>query len=114
MSNFQIECKIWIKSNNESFLGQGRIDLLRNIEKFGSISKAAKEMKMSYKKAWGLVNSMNSNFTKPIVIGAVGGANGGGSCLSKTGKHLIHIYDSIIESNKKFLDNELSKLDYVK
>ncbi|MCO5269941.1 MAG: LysR family transcriptional regulator [Brumimicrobium sp.] len=114
MSNFQIECKIWIKSNNESFLGQGRIDLLRNIEKFGSISKAAKEMKMSYKKAWGLVNSMNSNFTKPLVIGEAGGVNGGGSCLSKTGKHLVHIYDSIIESNKNFLDNELSKLAYVK
>lgn len=114
MPEFQIECRIWINSNNESLLGKGRIDLLKNIEQLGSISKAAKKMDMSYKKAWNLVNSMNSNFIKPLVLGSVGGANGGGSCLSKTGKHLIQIYDSIIKSNNDFLCKELTKLDFIK
>jgi molybdate transport system regulatory protein len=112
--DYQIDCRIWINSNNEAFIGKGRIDLLKNIETFGSISKAAKDMKMSYKKAWNLVNSMNSNFKKPLVIGSVGGTNGGGSCLSSTGKHIVQIYESIIESNKKFLLQELIKLDYIK
>ncbi|MBI2259946.1 MAG: LysR family transcriptional regulator [Flavobacteriia bacterium] len=110
---FQIECRVWINSNNESFLGKGRITLLKNIQHYGSISKAAKEMGMSYKKAWSLVSSMNSKFKIPLVIGSVGGTNGGGSCLSETGRSLINIYDSIIDSNQEFLKNELQKLDII-
>ncbi|MFN5416699.1 MAG: winged helix-turn-helix domain-containing protein [Flavobacteriia bacterium] len=111
---FQIECRIWINSNNESFLGKGRINLLKNIDQFGSISKAAKEMGMSYKKAWNLVKSMNSNFKSPIVLGSIGGANGGGSSLSSSGIQLIQIYDSILKSNENFLFQELNKLDLIK
>lgn len=114
MLEFQIECRIWINSNHESFLGKGRINLLKNIEKSGSISKAAKEMGMSYKKAWNLVKSMNSNFKNPVVLGSIGGTNGGGSALSPSGRQLIQIYESILKSNEQFLIQELNKLDLIK
>ena len=55
MHDLHIESKTWVKSTN-SLLGQGRIELKKNTDKDGSISKAAKVMNMSYKKAWGLVS----------------------------------------------------------
>ncbi len=65
---------IWIERHDgsERFLGKGRIQLLELIVEHGSISKAAKAMEMSYKRAWDLVNSMNSQAQKPFVITRMG------------------------------------------
>ena len=91
----KITGRVWITSNNETLIGLGRFELLSRIEEFGSISKAAKDMGMSYKKAWELVNSINNAFSKPIVVGIAGGTNGGGSTLSAAGKDLLRIYKEI-------------------
>ena len=50
---YQIKSKIWIESNGKILLGEGRVQLLKAIKETGSLSKAAKKLKMSYKKAWG-------------------------------------------------------------
>ncbi|MBI1837768.1 MAG: LysR family transcriptional regulator [Flavobacteriia bacterium] len=70
---YKIKSRIWICTEEGTFLGEGRIELLKKIDEFGSISKAAKAMKMSYKKAWELVNSMNEQSQEPIVTGKIGG-----------------------------------------
>ena len=66
--------------------------LLEQIGSHGSISKAAKAMKMSYKKAWELVKSMNSNSDDPLVVRTVGGTGGGGSILTNAGKSAIILF----------------------
>lgn len=104
---FEIKSRIWISSSKGTFLGEGRVHLLQEIEKCGSISTAANNMGMSYKKAWTLVKSMNMQAKNPLVVKKVGGVNGGGSELSKTGKELIRIYNEISQYckeqvNKKF------------
>lgn len=109
-SQFNIKSRIWISSNEHTFLGEGRIELLKRIDESGSISKAAKSMKMSYKKAWDLVNSMNFHFSEPLVIGSVGGINGGGSSLSESGKELILVFKELEIKNQEFLENELKKI----
>ena len=111
---FTIKSRIWINTEDGPFLGEGRVELLRKIHETGSMAKAAKSMNMSYKKAWGLVNSMNMQFPKALVIRTTGGLNGGGSILSESGKMLLDLFTQLNENNKLYLQNELNKLDFLK
>jgi molybdate transport system regulatory protein len=108
---YNIKSRIWISTEQGTFLGEGRIELLKKIDEMGSMSRAAKEMKMSYKKAWGLVTSMNLHFPLPLVVGTTGGVNGGGSILSDSGKRLVEIFTRLNEENKMYLQTELEKLN---
>src|SRR2546428_13465479 len=66
-------------------IGPGRADLLGAIARTGSISAAAREMKMSYRRAWLLVEAMNSAFRRPLVETLTGGEGGGGARAPKLG-----------------------------
>ncbi|WP_018077456.1 winged helix-turn-helix domain-containing protein [Thiobacillus denitrificans] len=59
--------RFWLTLDGRNFLGRGRVELLQRIRETGSISKAAKAMKMSYKAAWDAVDAMNSAWGGPIV-----------------------------------------------
>lgn len=109
---YSIKSRIWICTDEGTYLGEGRIALLREIEKCGSISKAAKAMNMSYKKAWELVNSMNKQGNSPLVSRKIGGAGGGGSELSEEGKKAIEIFTNVNENHKKHLKIELEKIEF--
>jgi len=99
-----IELNFWIDKNNKSFLGKGRIKLLKLIDKYGSISKAAKEMQMSYKAAWDAVDIINSLAVKPVVEKQSGGKGGGGTYLTDYGKELIRKFDELENEINKFKD----------
>ena len=71
-------------------LGPGKAELMERIADTGSISAAGRQMKMSYKRAWTLVEEMNAAFTEPLVTSARGGAGGGGAHLTDTGKAVLH------------------------
>jgi molybdate transport system regulatory protein len=106
--SISIETRIWIEKDGRPFLGSGRIKLLEAIEQEGSISKAAILMKMSYKKAWQLVKSMNTLSDEPIVDKETGGKNGGGTKLTKKGKGLIQEFKKLESKSHSFLEKELS------
>ena len=78
-------------------IGPGKAKLLESIRDSGSISAAAREMGMSYKRAWLLLDSMNQAFTEAVVRAAPGGAGGGGATLTPFGAEVLeryrHIYD---------------------
>jgi molybdate transport system regulatory protein len=99
---------IWIErqDGSERFLGKGRIQLLELIIEHGSISKAAKAMEMSYKRAWDLVNSMNSQAQKPFVITQTGGKSGGGTIVTEEGLQAITDYKALQARFKAFLLQE--------
>ncbi|MCU0323989.1 MAG: winged helix-turn-helix domain-containing protein [Spirosomaceae bacterium] len=101
--------RIWIEESDK-FIGIGRVELLELIKKTGSINKAAQTMNMSYKKAWGLVNSMNEQSSKPLVLTQTGGEKGGGATITDEAQRLIDAYKEIQERFKKFLSDETSKL----
>ena len=107
MDNISIGNKIWLEKNGQFFLGKGRVDLLKAIVICGSISAAAKSMKMSYKKAWTAVDDMNSVSDKPVVIRTTGGRGGGGALLTEAGKEAIELYERFQSNSRNFLDNEL-------
>ena len=109
---YSIKSRIWICTENGTYLGEGRISLLKAIDKHGSISKAAKDMKMSYKKAWKLVDSMNSRGDQLLVIRKTGGSGGGGSELSEAGRKAIALFKELRNSNWKHLDQKISEMDF--
>jgi molybdate transport system regulatory protein len=78
-------------------IGPGKARLLQSIRDTGSISAAAREMGMSYKRAWVLLDSINQAFTEPVVSAAPGGAGGGGARLTAFGAEVLERYRRIDE-----------------
>ena len=91
----QIRIRCWITLDNERFFGPGKFELLQLIDQTGSISKAAKSMRMSYKKAWDMVTEMNSRSKRPYVVSHKGGEKGGGAEVTAAGKKMLHAYEKI-------------------
>jgi molybdate transport system regulatory protein len=99
-----LDGRFWISKSEHSFLGKGRIELLLFIEETGSITKAAKMMKMSYKAAWDAVDSMNNLSEFPLVQSSKGGKGGGGTHLTEYAKELIATYKVLSEEHQRFLE----------
>jgi molybdate transport system regulatory protein len=105
--------RLWIDIDGERFFGPGRADLLQHIHETGSISKAAKAMGMSYKKAWAMVDEMNSKAHTPYVIAQKGGQKGGGTELTKAGAEIVKAYQKIIGKISVTIEKEKALLDLV-
>lgn len=76
-------------------IGPGKVELLEHIAARGSISAGAREMSMSYKRAWTLIEEMNGFFQEPVVAAKKGGQKGGGAELTETGRALVARYRAI-------------------
>lgn len=97
-----IKSNIWFENDKNGFYGKGRIELLKQIEIHGSISAAAKAMKMSYKAAWDAVNEMNNLSDAPIVQREAGGKGGGGTILTQKGRSTIALYKELETMQEHF------------
>ncbi|OED39481.1 molybdenum transporter [Flavobacteriaceae bacterium (ex Bugula neritina AB1)] len=106
---YHIKSRIWIEGTKGVFLGEGRIKILKTIIKEGSLSKAAKSLGMSYKKAWNLVNSINKNAQFPVVVTNTGGHGGGSTIVTEYGMKMISSFEKINENCWKFLDQQLKE-----
>ena len=81
----ELKLQLRLRRGKDIVMGPGRADLLGKIAETGSIAAAGRQMGMSYKRAWALVESMNSTFREPLVEAAKGGVGGGGARLTATG-----------------------------
>ena len=98
-----ISSNLTLELFNKPFLLEKRIELLFAIGRTGSISKAAKEVPMSYKTAWEAVDSMNNLAHTPVVTKATGGSGGGGTKLTEYGENLLKSYRQLQAEHQKFL-----------
>src|SRR5215469_6155000 len=73
-------------------VGPRKIALLEQIERCGSLSQAARNLNMSYRRAWQLLESLNGSFVEPLVLTSTGGRGAGGAKLTLLGERLIHVY----------------------
>lgn len=105
-----INGRIWLETSKGTFAGEGRIALLEKIKLHGSINKAAKEMKMSYRQAWEQIESMNKQYNKTLVHKASGGVGGGGSVLTPEGEKVIKLYKEIKQKFNEFLKTQSKAL----
>jgi molybdate transport system regulatory protein len=76
-------------------VGIGKITLLEAIARTGSLSQGARDIGMSYRRAWLLVDNMNAEFDTPVISATVGGSGGGGARLTAFGRELIRAYRSL-------------------
>jgi molybdate transport system regulatory protein len=81
---------------DEAMLGPGKAELLSRIAATGSIAAAGRQMGMSYKRAWMLVEEMNAAFRDPLVTSTRGGSGGGGASLTETGARVLGLYHGIL------------------
>jgi molybdate transport system regulatory protein len=93
MKDPAIRFRIDFAQNNN--LGPGKIALLEAVQATGSISDAARVMKMSYRRAWLLVSSINAAFDEPATVAVTGGKGGGGARVTAFGCRLIAIYRAL-------------------
>jgi molybdate transport system regulatory protein len=92
-------------------LGPGKVQILESIRDGGSISEAARGMKMSYRSAWLLVNSMNSQFRKPVVNTTLGGRGGGSATLTDFGVDVVRRYRSMERATRRAIAKDLAVLE---
>ncbi len=97
-------------------MGPGKAELVERIARAGSISAAAREMGMSYRRAWQLVESLNGTFDEPVLSTAIGGARGGGSRVTPFGRRLVARFRAMegkasaaIRSDLRYFEGHLRK-----
>ena len=110
--SFTVNGSIWFECNGERFFGPGPVELLERINETGSINQAAKQMQMSYKKAWEIINMLNIQSARPLIVTQTGGPSGGGSIITADAKKIIAWHQSLRERFKAFLEKETGKLNF--
>jgi molybdate transport system regulatory protein len=76
-------------------IGPGKVAVLEEIARSGSISAAGRALRMSYRRTWELVEDLNTGLGTPVVETAAGGSGGGGTVLTPAGKAIIERYRAI-------------------
>lgn len=89
------EIRFRVDFDDRCSIGVGKIRLLEAVERTGSLSQAAREIAMSYRRAWLLIDSMNAEFDTPVISASAGGTGGGGAKLTPFGRELIAAYRSL-------------------
>lgn len=84
--------RIRIVFGDAGMIGPGKAELLERIARCGSIAAAGREMGMSYKRAWMLIETLNAMFKAPLVKRSRGGHGGGGAQVTETGHHVLSLY----------------------
>ncbi len=91
----QVQFRLRIYRDERIAIGPGKVALLEAIAETGSISAAARQLGMSYRRAWILVDEVNRSFNSPAVDTATGGAHGGGAALTRFGTGLVTRYRAL-------------------
>lgn len=76
-------------------IGPGKVALLEAVSRTGSISGAGRALRMSYRRAWDLIEELNRTIGCPVVVTASGGAGGGGASLTEAGTSIVAEYRAI-------------------
>ena len=91
-SGIVVKSKVWLEKDGKLFMGWGRVMLLERIDQLGSISAAAKSMKLAYRNAWLWVEAMNKLAPAPLVEKYTGGTHGGYARLTGEGRRIVAEY----------------------
>lgn len=98
-----LQGSVWMTVDGENFGGKGRIALLAQLAESGSITQAAKAVKMSYKAAWDAIDTMNNLAGEALVEKLTGGKGGGGTRLTRRGEQLVSNFKILEEQHRQFI-----------
>jgi molybdate transport system regulatory protein len=113
MKKKEIRVKCWVAIDDVKYFGPGPAELFELIEASGSISKAAKTMGMSYKKAWDIIEKTNARGKGPYVLAHKGGKDGGGATLTPTGKKVLASFRRLNEKIQTVVARETELLKWI-
>jgi molybdate transport system regulatory protein len=103
--------RIRIQFHGDHTLGPGKIQLLEAVAAHGSISAAARSMKMAYRHAWEMLDDMNQCFREPVIETETGGRSGGGAQITGFGRELIERFRAMQARANAALAEDLEALD---
>ncbi|WP_299452292.1 LysR family transcriptional regulator [uncultured Pigmentiphaga sp.] len=109
-TKLRIQFRMRIYRDGGTAVGPGKIALLEAVVRTGSITAAAQEMGMSYRRAWLLIHELNRSLRRPAVATAVGGARGGGTTVTETGHEIIRRYRSVEAAAERAAAADLAAL----
>ncbi len=94
-NDLNIKSKLWIEIEGEPVFGKGRRLLIEAIDRYGSISQAAKEVGISYRKAWSYVKAMEERLRIKLIERQVGGKHGGGAAITQEAREFLKKFEQI-------------------
>jgi len=107
----KVKTKVWINDDHGRVIfGAGRVRILQAIERLGSMSKAAKELHMSYRALWGRIESTEERIGAKILIRKPGGGKESGSVLTSTGRNLLENYRLLSQRLIQLADREFENI----
>jgi molybdate transport system regulatory protein len=109
-SKVQVRSKVWLEAKGRPVLGPGRVELLKYIDEQGSISRASRLMKITYRKAWGQIKAMELQLGLPLVRKQTGGAGGGGARLTPEARELLGDYLQLAQGIGEEVDRRFRKI----
>ena len=113
MANYP-HLRLRIMLTPDTFIGPGKADLLQGVKESGSIAAAGRRMRMSYKRAWMLMETMNAYFGAPLAIASKGGRAGGGALLTPKGEAVLACFRRIEAKAARAAKAELAQLSALK
>lgn len=108
--NMEIKSKLWIEINGEPVFGRGRRFLLEAIDKHGSINQAARDINISYRKAWSFIEAMEERLSINLVERHAGGRHGGGTTLTEEARDFINRYRLLEEGIQDIVDERFNAI----
>jgi len=102
---YDLKLKMWLERDGRFIVSDGRAKLLRKVKDMGSLSKAAKEMGMSYRHAWGIVHRISQNAGGDVVHSIRGGREGGVTSLTLFGEEILREYENKAASLQSQFEN---------
>lgn len=106
----EIKSKLWIEVDGKPVFGRGRRFLLEAIDKYGSINQAAKNINISYRKAWGYVEAMEDRLGFRLIERRTGGRNGGGATLTADAREFLTKYEALEKGIREIVDNRFYEI----
>jgi molybdate transport system regulatory protein len=109
-NGLDIRSKIWIEVDGEPVFGRGRRFLLEAIDSHGSINRAAQEVDISFRKAWGHIKAMEDRLGVKLIERQTGGKNGGGATLTDDARKFVKKYEALEKGIQQIVDKRFRSI----
>jgi molybdate transport repressor ModE-like protein len=109
-NGLEIRSKVWIEAKGEPVFGRGRRFLLEAIDAHGSINRAAREVNISYRKAWSHIKAMEERLGMRLVERQTGGKNGGGAVLTGGAREFLRRFEHMEDGLREVVDRKFEEI----
>ena len=109
-SSLAIRSKVWFVTNDSHAFGAGLARLLDLVDRFGTLTHAAREARMSYRYAWNLIKEAEAHLGTSMILTQPGGTGGGHSALSAEGRRLLDTFKRLSSEVATFADQRFKTM----